>query len=216
MQNPYIHVHVHVLNACCSQAGYLSCVVHRYSEASIGKRFDSCVARLGARVEVEMKPVCSSDPGSWRRGGVDSNLQRRFRSLYVKALFVLIRHVLRRWGPRPGHLRVEAPTGSHEKGRGVARCPRQCLIWTLQDFQTYGVYTADEYESLAPKPHALAAVWCNFAACASRPYRLFWRAGAALNWATYGAQARLVACGALPALPMHNVHGQHARQTRRR
>ena len=164
MQNPYIHVHV--LNACCSQAGYLSCVVHRYSEASIGKRFDSCVARLGARVEVEMKPVCSSDPGSWRRGGVDSNLQRRFRSLYVKALFVLIRHVLRRWGPRPGHLRVEAPTGSHEKGRGVARCPRQCLIWTLQDFQTYGVYTADEY--VAARSETPCARRCG---ATSRPAR---------------------------------------------
>ena len=214
MQNPYIHVHV--LNACCSQAGYLSCVVHRYSEASIGKRFDSCVARLGARVEVEMKPVCSSDPGSWRRGGVDSNLQRRFRSLYVKALFVLIRHVLRRWGPRPGHLRVEATDWfTRERTRRCALSTSMSDLDVTRFSNIRGIYCG-RIRCRSLRNPMRSAVWCNFAACASRAYRLGWRAGGALNWATYGAQARLVACGALPALPMHNVHGQHARQTRRR
>ena len=80
-------------HACLEQA-YLSCVIHRYSEASIGKRLDSCVARLGARVDVELKPVCKR-----RRlhGGVES--ERRFRSLYVKGLSVLIRIALRRYLP---------------------------------------------------------------------------------------------------------------------
>ena len=94
-----MHVHGIIMrhhHACLEQA-YLSCVIHRYSEAPIGKRLDSCVARLGARVDVELKPVCKR--GRWRRwhGGVDS--EWRFRSLYVKGLSVLIRIVLRRYLP---------------------------------------------------------------------------------------------------------------------
>ena len=89
------------------EQAYLSCVIHRYSEASIGKRLDSCVARLGARVDVELKPVCKRR--RWRRhGGVES--ERRFRSLYVKGLSVLIRIALRRYLPlklRLAHCEME-------------------------------------------------------------------------------------------------------------
>lgn len=192
MQNPYIHVHVHVLNACCSQAGYLSCVVHRYSEASIGKRFDSCVARLGARVEVEMKPVCSSDPGSWRRGGVDSNLQRRFRSLYVKALFVLIRHVLRRWGPRPGHLRVEATDWfTRERTRRCALSTSMSDLDVTRFSNIRGIYCGRIGSARSETPCARR---CG---ATSRPARrdlivFFWRRGAELGhiWRA-GASGRL-------------------------
>ena len=188
MQKPCIHECSH---ACCSQAGYLSCVVHRYSEASIGKRLDSCVARLGARIEVEMKPVCSSDPGRWRwRGGVDSNLQWRFRSLYVKALFVLIRHVLRCWGPRPGHLRVEAPTGSGEKGT------RRCLSTSMSPVtrSKHRGYMARKKAAVYRRllnvdRKCMRSVSCNRGLRTWVKLLLLWRAGAVRYWATWGAGA---------------------------
>ena len=189
MQKPCIHECSH---ACCSQAGYLSCVVHRYSEASIGKRLDSCVARLGARIEVEMKPVCSSDPARWRwRGGVDSNLQWRFRSLYVKALFVLIRHVLRCWGPRPGHLRVEAPRGSREKGT------RRCLSTSMSPVtrSKHRGYMARKKAGCLyavaerrPKVHALGVLQPRPAHLGQTSSSLA-RRRAVRYWATWGAGA---------------------------